>query len=186
MPNPLQIMVLSGETLKEYIADNKVVIRDIEQRQIQPASIDLRLANEFLVIDEHNISIIDMKKDVCYRKINAESMVVAPKSFVLAKTKEYIEIPLDCTAFVEGRSSIGRLGLFIQNAGYIDPGFKGTITLELFNACNVPIKIEAGRRICQLVINKLDKKLKKGYEGKYLGQIDVTGSKICKDEECKR
>jgi len=178
-------MIISGETLKEEIEKGKFVIKDIDDKQIQPASIDLRLAEDFLVVDEHNHGTIELDSEVKYKKIKGKHVIVPPKSFILAKTLEYMEIPLDHTAFVEGRSSIGRLGLFIQNAGFIDPGFKGTITLELFNACNVPIKLEAGRRICQLVVFNLDKEIKEGYKGKYLGQTEVTGSKIDQDQECK-
>jgi dCTP deaminase len=178
-------MVISGETLKKKIKNKEIIIKGVTDKQIQPASIDLRLAEDFLVIDEHNHHQITLDTEIKYRKIKGKNVIIPPKSFVLAKTKEHIEIPLDCTAFVEGRSSIGRLGLFIQNAGYIDPGFKGTITLELFNACNVPIKLESNRRICQLVVLKLDKKIAVGYQGKYLGQQDVTGSRINKDIECK-
>ena len=176
-------MIISGISIKEYIKEDRIVIKHLDDRQIQPASVDLSLAKEFLIPDENNIAFIDMKKSVKYRKICSNHFIVPPKSFVLAKTKEYVEVPLDLVAFVEGRSSIGRLGLFIQNAGWIDTGFKGTITLELFNACNVPIRLEEGRRICQIVFVKLDKELQKGYEGKYLGQVGVTGSKISDDFE---
>ena len=83
-----------------------------------------------------------------YEKIEKEKMILAPHSFVLATTRERVEVPDFLAAFVEGRSSIGRMGLFIQNAGWVDPGFCGQITLELYNANNLPIEIEAGRRIC--------------------------------------
>ena len=177
-------MILSSQSLREKLGKD-IIIRDIEDHQIQPDSIDLRLANEFMIIDEHQHECIDLKTPIKYREIKADSIVIPPKSFILAKTMEYIEIPLDHVAFVEGRSSIGRLGLFIQNAGWIDPGFKGTITLELFNACNVPIKLESGRRICQLVFVTMDKKLEVGYQGKYLGQQSVTGSRVHQDNEVK-
>jgi len=178
-------MLISGETIKEHIEKGNIVIKDADKTQFQPASVDLRLARSSLVMDEHSHSELNLNSEVCYRRLEGDEIIVPPKSFVLAKTKEYIEVPLDMTAFVEGRSSIGRLGLFIQNAGFVDPGFKGTITLELFNATNLPMRLEAGRRICQLVLMKLDKGLEKGYEGKYQGQMDVTGTRICKDEECK-
>ncbi|MSR86373.1 dCTP deaminase [Candidatus Woesearchaeota archaeon] len=178
-------MILSSHGLKEKLLNKEIIIHHIEDHQIQPASIDLRLTDEFMIIDEHQHEIIDMKTPIKYREIKADTIVIPPKSFILAKTMEYLEIPLDHVAFVEGRSSIGRLGLFIQNAGWIDPGFKGTITLELFNACNVPIKLEAGRRICQIVFVTMDKKLEQGYTGKYLGQISVTGSRAHQDNEIK-
>jgi dCTP deaminase len=85
------------------------------------------------------------------------------------------------TAFVEGRSSVGRMGLFIQNAGWVDPGFKGEITLELYNANSLPIRLEAGRRICQLVLCSMDKPALKPYSGKYQGQMKSTGSRVYLD-----
>ena len=82
--------------------------------------------------------------------------MIPPHGFVLGTTLEWIKLPNNITAFVEGRSSIGRLGLFIQNAGWVDPGFEGNITLELYNANQVPIELSSGRRICQLVFAELD------------------------------
>ena len=96
---------------------------------------------------------------------------------------EYIELPNHITAFVEGRSSIGRMGLFIENAGWVDAGFKGRITLELFNANSNPIELEAGRRICQLVFCKMDQVASKPYQGKYQGQLESVGSRVFKDAE---
>jgi len=177
-------MIISGETVKENLEKGSIVIKGAKEEQFQPASVDLRLAESFLIMDEQN-SEINLNSDMKYRKIEGKEVIIPPRSFVLASTMEHVEIPLDMTAFVEGRSSIGRLGLFIQNAGFVDPGFKGTITLELFNATNVPMRLDAGRRICQLVFMGLDKKLNKGYNGKYIGQTEVTGSKVSQDEECE-
>jgi dCTP deaminase len=103
----------------------------------------------------------------------------------LATTCEYIRLPADVTAFVEGRSSIGRIGLFIQNAGWVDPGFEGNITLELFNANRLPIRLVAGRRICQLVFARMDQAAQNPYSGKYQGQRQTTGSRIALDAENK-
>ena len=88
-----------------------------------------------------------------------------PGQFVLATTMEYFELPDDLTAFVEGRSSLGRMGLFIQNAGWVDPGFKGEITLELYNANRCAIELKAGRRIGQLVFAKMDSAALNPYSG---------------------
>jgi dCTP deaminase len=96
---------------------------------------------------------------------------------------EYVKLPDDLTSFVEGRSSIGRMGLFIQNAGWVDPGFEGQITLELYNANSLPIRLEAGRRICQLVFCKMDQVAENPYRGKYQGQRGTTGSRVFKDSE---
>ena len=84
---------------------------------------------------------------------------------------------------VEGRSSLGRLGLFIQNAGWVDPGFHGEITLELFNANRCAIKLQAGRRIGQLVFARMDRAAQSPYRGKYQGQRGATGSRVFLDEE---
>lgn len=84
---------------------------------------------------------------------------------------------------VEGRSSLGRLGLFIQNAGWVDPGFHGEITLELFNANRCAIRLQAGRRIGQLVFARMDRAAQNPYRGKYQGQRGATGSRVFLDEE---
>lgn len=94
---------------------------------------------------------------------------------------EYFELPDNLTAFVEGRSSLGRMGLFIQNAGWVDPEFKGEITQELFNANRCAIEINAGRRVRQLVFAQLDKDALHPYRGKYQGQRGATGSKAFLD-----
>jgi len=96
-----------------------------------------------------------------------------------------IRIPANVTAFVEGRSSIGRMGLFIQNAGWVDPGFEGNITLELFNANRLPLRLSAGRRICQIVFAFMDKATQTPYKGKYQGQRGTVGSMIFKDLDRK-
>jgi len=176
-------MTLSDGTIKEYLDSGKIVIDPIESNQIQPASVDLTLDSNFLIVDDLSGELISMKDEIRYRKIESDSIVIPPKSFILATTRERIKLPNDLVAFVEGRSSIGRMGLFVQNAGWIDPGFEGQITLELFNANQVPIRVDAGRRICQLVFSKLDKPVDKPYSGKYKGQKGTTGSKVYLDEE---
>ena len=100
----------------------------------------------------------------------------------MATTKEYISLPDNLTAFVEGRSSLGRMGLFIQNAGWVDPGFSGEITLELFNANRCAIELQAGRRIGQLVFAQMDQAASSPYHGKYQGQRGATGSKVYLDD----
>ena len=102
---------------------------------------------------------------------------------MLASTMEYIKLPADVTAFVEGRSSIGRIGLFVENAGWVDPGFEGELTLELFNANRQPIRLQAGRRICQLVFSRMDQPTSAPYRGKYQGQRKPVGSRIYQDSD---
>ena len=122
-----------------------------------------------------------MDDEISYKQITAEKYILLPGQFVLATTMEYFELPDNLTAFVEGRSSLGRMGLFIQNAGWVDPGFKGEITLELFNANRCAIELNAGRRVGQLVFAQLDKDALHPYRGKYQGQRGATGSKAFLD-----
>ena len=123
-------MTLSDATIKDYLDNGKLSIQPIEPNQIQPASADLTLIIT-LVVDDFMKESINMNEEINYRKIESNSIVIPPKSFILATTRETVKIPDDIVAFVEGRSSIGRMGLFIQNAGWVDPGFEGQITLEL-------------------------------------------------------
>lgn len=176
-------MILSDQTLKEMIARGELIITPIDEKSIQPASIDCRLGNHFLVVESNQMDIITLDSEIKYREITSESITIPPHTFLLATTQEYIEVPDDLTAFVEGRSSIGRIGLFIQNAGWVDPGFKGRITLELYNAGSLPIRLKAGKRICQLVFCKMDQKAKNPYKGKYQGQKLTVGSQVFKDED---
>lgn len=176
-------MILSDKTLKGMIEEGTLVCEPIDPQSIQPASIDCRLGDTFLIVEENSMHVITMDEEVKYREIVSESIIIPPHSFLLATTQEYVELPNDLTAFVEGRSSIGRIGLFIQNAGWVDPGFKGRITLELFNASSLPIKLEAGKRICQLVFAKMDQIAENPYNGKYQGQKTTIGSRVFQDKD---
>ncbi len=176
-------MILSDTTLKQMIKDKILVVEPIDEQSIQPASIDCRLGDEFLITEENQMDILTLDSEIKYRKIKDKTVTIPPHSFLLATTQEYVELPNNLTSFVEGRSSIGRIGLFIQNAGWVDPGFKGRITLELYNANSLPIKLQSGRRICQLVFCKMDQAAQTPYNGKYQGQKKSIGSKIYQDKE---
>lgn len=176
-------MVLSDKTLKKYLADGVIGIEPLTEHALRSASIDLCLGSHFLIVDCNSMDVIKMDAPLSYREINAESITVPAHTFVLATTREYVRIPPFLTAAVEGRSSIGRLGLFIQNAGWIDPGFEGNITLELYNANALPIRIDAGRRLCQLVFYAMDQEVEKPYHGKYKCQHGTIGSRVCNDPE---
>lgn len=165
------------------IKSGHLVITPIDDKSIQPASIDCRLGDHFLVVEQNHMDVICLDSDIKYREIESETITIPPHSFLLATTQEYIKMPDDLTAFVEGRSSIGRIGLFIQNAGWIDPGFEGRITLELYNAGSLPIKLQAGKRICQLVFCKMDSAALNPYRGKYQGQAKTVGSRVSQDND---
>jgi dCTP deaminase len=176
-------MILSDKTLKKLIDSGDLGVSPITEESIQPASIDCRLGDHFLVVEDRQMHTIDLNSEILYRPLQGPSITIPPHSFLLATTMESIRLPQDLTAFVEGRSSIGRIGLFIQNAGWVDPGFEGQITLELFNANSLPIRLEAGRRICQLVFCRMDQAADTPYKGKYQGQRNATGSQVFKDIE---
>lgn len=179
-------MIISDRTLKKLIKAGDLVVDPITDESIQPGSIDCRLGDTFLEIDNSEMSVISMSEEIKYRKVVRDTITIPAHSFILGTTVEYIELPNNITAFVEGRSSIGRMGLFIQNAGWVDPGFKGKVTLELYNANSLPIVLEKNRRICQFVFCFMDDNAEKPYKGKYQGQKDTVGSRVYKDIESKR
>jgi dCTP deaminase len=176
-------MILSDDTLRAMIANHTIVVEPLEPYQVQPASIDLRLGRHFLKIDENSLESLSLDTELPYVKIEKDEIIIPPHSFLLATTIECIRLPANVTAFVEGRSSIGRMGLFIQNAGWVDPGFEGTITLELFNANRLPLKLSSGRRICQIVFAQMDQATRTPYAGKYQGQRGTVGSRIFRDAD---
>jgi dCTP deaminase len=176
-------MILSDGTLKTLIETKELLIEPVKPESIQPASVDCHLGRHFLLVEDRQMHTIDMESKILYREIESDEIIIPPQSFLLATTEEYVKLPNNMTAFVEGRSSIGRIGLFIQNAGWVDPGFEGQITLELFNANSLPIRLQAGRRICQLVFCLMDKPAQNPYKGKYQGQRKATGSRVYQDSE---
>jgi len=177
-------MILSDRSIKELIQKGELKVEPYNERLIQCSSLDLRLGYQIARYKVRDF--LDVKKqnwETDIETVSKEGFFIQPKEFVLATTLEYIELPPYLTAFVEGRSSLGRLGLFIENAGWVDAGFKGQLTLELFNANSYPIKLYPEMKICQLVFAKLDKEPLRPYSGKYQGQRGVVPSKIYLDYE---
>ena len=190
-------MILSDEFIEFMISHKNLCGSSIDCNSIQPASLDITLGDTWAEISANNTThpwhiiqadkscysglVLDPTKPIEYTTTTADSYIIYPKSFILATTQEYINIPEYLTAFVEVRSSIGRMGLFIQNAGWVDPGFSGQITLELFNASDYAIQLTKGMRIGQLVFATMTSPAAHPYDGKYQGQTDATGSKIYKD-----
>ena len=176
-------MILSDGTIKRMLAEQTLVITPLSPAQIQPASVDIRLGDTFSVVEDTPSGIIRLDSEIHYKTITTETYLILPGQFVLATTMEYFELPDNLTAFVEGRSSLGRMGLFIQNAGWVDPGFKGEITLELYNANRCAIELNAGRRVGQLVFAEMDAAAENPYRGKYQGQRGATGSRVFMDAD---
>src|SRR5210317_612121 len=137
---------------------------------IGPSSVDLTLSPSYAKLTSV-VRIINPENELVYDKFTSERYKMNPNEFILASTSEYIRVPEDMAAYVEGRSSIGRLGLQVQNAGFIDPGFEGQITLELKNQSGMELILYEGMRICQLIYVKLSSKVSTPYQGKYNKQL---------------
>ena len=173
--------MLSDMKIKQLV-DAGWLVDNLAKNALQPSSIDCTLGYEFMTVHREN-NVIDMNSPIKYQETFASRYVIPPLSFVLATTVETIRLPNNISAYVEGRSSIARMGLTVQTAGFVDPGFIGKITLELFNANNIPMVIHAGRRICQLVFFEINGFVANPYKGKYQNQNKTKGSSIHLDEE---
>lgn len=176
-------MILSDKTIRRLIDSGELGIDPFDESALQPASLDCRIGSHYLLVDDVNMGVIKMNEEIRYREVTGDSIILPPHSFLLATTQETICLPNNLTAFVEGRSSIGRMGLFIQNAGWVDAGFEGQITLELYNANSLPIQLDTGRRVCQLVFCEMDQTAEFPYRGKYQGQRLSVGSRIAQDTD---
>lgn len=182
-------MVLSDIDIKSEIDKGELVIDPYDEDSIQPSSYDLHLSSKFVVFDNHNTDIIDVKiKPNNTRMLDLKDkdyFIIHPNNFVLSATVEKIKIPRYLVSRIEGKSSIGRLGLIVHaTAGYVDPGFEGTLTLEMFNLSSVPIKIYVGMKIAQLSFFEMKSPASKAYgeyKNKYQGQLDPTESMLWKN-----
>ena len=173
-------MIWGDKKLSRYFEE---LITGGNPNMINPASINLCLGNSFLTI--HGNEPITLGEKVKYYETvvaNDGGFILEPGKFCLATTKEGVVMFPDCAAFVQGRSSIGRIGLTVQNAGFVDPGFFGHITLELVNDSPVAIILKPGYPVAQLVFFDVSK-VKHPYKGKYNGQIEATGSRMFMDKE---
>jgi dCTP deaminase len=169
-------MTLSDRNIKEYMEDRKLIINKIGKEQIQPASVDLRLGKGFLEIEREQV--INGIDEVKYSKlIDDEQAMLLPGDFILATTFEWLELPNNIVGELSGKSSWGRKGLKIENAGFVDPGFKGNLTLEIKNEGPAIIKIEYGQAICQIEFRRLMTPAEKPYNGKYIKQKGTTGAR---------
>ena len=174
-------MIWGDKKIKRKIYDTGRIKFSSEQ-MINPASINLRLGTTFQKINPHQYISLGQKVEYQKNRVGMELYRLNPGEFCLATTKEEIIMPNNAAAFVQGRSSIGRIGLTVQNAGFIDQGFHGHITLELVNESPVPIYLESGYPVAQLVFFDCTK-VKVPYQGKYNGQIDATESRMEQDRD---
>lgn len=174
-------MILSDTDIKAYIYNKKITIQPFVESNIEPASIDLTLGSTYLlpIAPKNKIQYID--QPIKYKQLETQQIFIHPKSFILATTNEYISINKNLTGFIEGKSSIGRAGLFVQNAGWVDPGFEGNITLELYNANDFSLVLYENMKICQIVFAETKTYSDNAYNGKYQKQKNTTGSMSYKD-----
>jgi len=176
-------MVLSDIDIIERIGQGDLTIEPYEEDNVEPASVDLRLGEDHkLVTRQYQSRPVDSTGDgseLRYEELESP-LIVAPGSFILTTTLERVEIPDDLVAHVLGRSSLGRLGISVhQTAGYIDPGFKGQITLELSNHGPAPVSLSPGQRICQIVFEELSSPALEPYgheKSQYQNQSGATES----------
>jgi dCTP deaminase len=167
--------VLSDGTIVDLVQDGRIKIDPWDVEMVQPASVDLRLGDSFRVFHNHRISSIDLRNpptNLTEEVVipDGEPFVIHPGEFCLGRTLEWVELPDDIVARIEGKSSLGRLGLIVHaTAGFCDPGWKGTLTLELNNLTRVPIKLWPGLPIAQLSFMTLDRAAIKPYGSPGLG-----------------
>ena len=185
-------MVLSDHTIRRQIAEGRIVVRPIEPDDIQPASIDLHLDRRFLVFSNTRQPYIDVREslDNLTEEVRMEDdspFMLHPGEFVLGSTLEHIELPDDLVARLEGKSSLGRLGLLIHStAGFVDPGWKGSLTLELSNVARLPIALYYGMKIGQISFLQLTSPAERLYGSpelgsRYQGQTGPTASRFHRD-----
>ena len=185
-------MVLSDRTIKEELAKGRIVIDPLGEGCIQPASVDVHLDRRLLVFRNSRRALIDIREDMSdlteIMEIEDDTpFILHPGEFVLASTLENIELPDDLVARLEGKSSLGRIGLLIHStAGYVDPGWKGHLTLELSNVSNLPVTLYYGMKIGQVSYLRLTTPADNLYGSpalgsKYQGQTDPTASRIYQD-----
>ena len=182
-------MVLSDRTIREELAKGRIVINPLEEGCIQPASVDLHLDRNLLVFRNNKIPYIDVRASSerltdMVTMADDDPFMLHPGEFVLGSTLEHVEVPSDLVARLEGKSSLGRIGLLIHStAGYVDPGWKGHLTLELSNVSNFPITLYHRMKIGQISFLKLTTPADVLYGSaelgsKYPGQQDPPPSKV--------
>jgi dCTP deaminase len=181
-------MVLSDRTIRRLLDEGRIGIEPYEEELLQPSSVDVRVDRLFRVFRNSRYPFIDVKQEMeelteLVEVDGEEAFILHPGEFVLGSTLERITLPDDLVARLEGKSSLGRLGLLIHStAGFIDPGWDGHVTLELSNVANLPITIYYGMKIGQLSFVQLTEAAESPYGtgelgSKYQGQVGPTPSR---------
>jgi dCTP deaminase len=184
--------VLSDHHIAEKIAAGQIIIKPFDPTDLQPSSIDIHLDRSFRVFHNNRYPFIDVRiaqPDLTELLVvnEDEPFILHPDEFVLGQTREWVELPNDLVAILEGKSSLGRLGLLIHStAGYVDPGWKGNLTLELSNVSKLPIALYYNMRIGQISFLEMSSPVDRPYGSvglgsKYQGQAEPTASKLYRD-----
>ena len=182
-------MVLSDKTIRSEIESGRIAIDPYDPDLIQPSSIDVRVDKRFRVFHNARYPFIDVRRELpdlteLVEVGGKEPFILHPGEFVLGQTLEKVSLPDDLVARLEGKSSLGRLGLLIHStAGFVDAGFSGNLTLELSNVANLPITIYEGMPIGQISFMRMDGPVEKPYGqgargSKYQGQVEPTPSRF--------
>ena len=182
-------MVLSDRTIRAEIEAGRIVIDPFDAELIQPSSIDVRVDRRFRVFNNARYPYIDVRQPMdglteLVEVTGGEPFILHPGEFVLGQTMEQVSLPDDLVARLEGKSSLGRLGLLIHStAGFVDSGFSGNLTLELSNVANLPITIYHGMPIGQISFMRMDGPVESPYGSrrtgsKYQGQAEPTPSRF--------
>ncbi|MBI4286869.1 MAG: dCTP deaminase [Chloroflexi bacterium] len=191
-------MVLSDHTIKEEIAQGHIVIEPFDPDCVQPASVDVHLDRKLLVFRTGRYPFhVDIKQKLedlteMVEIPDDKPFFLNPGEFVLGSTVESLTLPNDLVARLEGKSSLGRIGLLIHStAGYVDPGWCGHLTLELSNVAKLPVTLYYGMRIGQLSFHRLTSPVDRPYgcEGlgsRYQGQTEPTPSRYYREYETKK
>ncbi|MBM3676561.1 MAG: dCTP deaminase [Actinobacteria bacterium] len=185
-------MVLSDRTIGRLIAEGRIGIEPFDPSLMQPSSLDVRVDRLFRVFRNNRYPFIDVRVEQeelteLVEVAGEEPFILHPGEFVLGSTLERVTLPDDLVARLEGKSSLGRLGLLIHStAGFIDPGFDGHVTLELSNVANLPITIYPGMKIGQLSFVQMSEPAERPYGSgalgsKYQGQKGPTPSRYWKN-----
>ncbi|HET9344129.1 MAG TPA: dCTP deaminase [Candidatus Limnocylindrales bacterium] len=184
--------VLSDRDIRTALEAGEIGIRPYDAKDLQPSSVDLHLDRSFRVFRNNRYPYIDVRAPQpdlteLLKVDDDEPFILHPGEFVLGQTLEWVELPNDIVARLEGRSSLGRLGLLIHStAGYVDPGWKGNLTLELSNVANLPIALYYGMSIGQISFFKMLSPAERPYGSpelgsKYQGQSEPTASAFHRD-----
>jgi dCTP deaminase len=191
------VSVLSDRDIRAELEAGRIKIDPYDPADLQPSSVDLHLDRSFRVFRNNRYAYIDVRAPQpdlteMLRIEDDEPFILHPGEFVLGQILEWVELPDDLVSRLEGKSSLGRLGLLIHStAGYVDPGWKGNLTLELSNVANLPIALYFGMRIGQISFFRMSSPVErpygsKGLGSKYQGQSEPTASAFHEDFEAGR